>query len=318
MKSGVGRRRALATWGPCLATSTAVLLLSACSHYAGLRELPPPPPLPSSAPTTAAPPDYSKTNLAAVAGRSTTTILIDGGSATLGGSVNGPEGGVGGAVVHIERLVGDGLAAKDVLTNPDGTWQAPAVRGGRYRVRAFRAPDLALTDPQVFFLGGAENKVLLLALARFTGTTVRAAVAPRPPVIDVPAQLVVAVTIQSVDAQGIVRGAPVVGADVDIVLPADWALSSTNPRITDTRGQVSYQFTCTLLGSGGVSATVGFPDGTSQSYPLDLPPCSLPPPTTTIPPTTTTTVATTLLGTTTTAGGRPTTTRRATTTTSGP
>src|SRR3954468_15484125 len=113
-----------------------VLFAGACSSHRGLV-----PPVPSTVvletPTTA--PDLTGVGLAAVAGRTTTTsIPLGPGGATLNGTVTGPDGPVPSATVHIERLVGDASGSADVATQPDGTWTAPGLLGGRYRVRAWR------------------------------------------------------------------------------------------------------------------------------------------------------------------------------------
>src|SRR5207248_2824996 len=103
-----------------------------------------------------------------------------------------------------ERLVGDGVGSADIISQADGTWAAPNVLGGRYRVRAWRAPDLALTTPQLLFVGSTETKALSLRVDRYTGTGVQAAIAPSPPVVGEPANLVVSVTTRSVDDKGVV------------------------------------------------------------------------------------------------------------------
>src|SRR5207253_6341313 len=133
----------------------------------------------------------STVGLAGVSGRTTTSIDNGPGQAHLSGTVQAPEGFVPGATVHLERLVGTAFVATDVATNPDGTWKLDNIKGGRYRVRAFRAPDLALVAPQVFFLTGAETRTLPPQVAHSGGTNVSAAIAPNPPWPDEPASLVV-------------------------------------------------------------------------------------------------------------------------------
>src|SRR5688500_10725176 len=115
-------------------------------------ELPAPP---TTGPTTSttARPDLSGVVLPDVPGTTSTSIPVGPGEATLQGIVTAPEGAVPGATVLIERLVGDGAGSATVVAGPDGRWVAPQILGGRYRVRAWRAPDLALTSPASFFLG---------------------------------------------------------------------------------------------------------------------------------------------------------------------
>src|SRR5437899_8320268 len=84
--------------------------------------------------------DLSGVKIAGVPGKTTTTIGLGPGGATLNGSVAGPDGAVGGATIHVERLVGDAVASQDFPSNPDGTFTIPTLLGGRYRVRAY-VPD---------------------------------------------------------------------------------------------------------------------------------------------------------------------------------
>ena len=60
-------------------------------------------------------------------------------------------------------------------------------------VRAWRAPDLTLTRPQLFFLGATDTRVVTLALEQVQGVGVTAAVAPSPPFLDEPTGLAVTV-----------------------------------------------------------------------------------------------------------------------------
>src|SRR5205085_7477933 len=120
---------------------------------------------------------FSGVALPPVPGRTTTSVDNGPGKARLVGNVVGPEGGVPGATVHVERLVGDTVLATDVASNLDGTWQVNGVKGGRYRVRGWRAPDLALVGPVVFFLNGDETRTISLALGRYGGNGVAASLA---------------------------------------------------------------------------------------------------------------------------------------------
>ena len=244
----------------------AAALVACSSKYPDLPAPPKTIPLPPVTTT----PDYSAVGLHAVTGRTTsTTVPLGPGGATLNGSVTGPDGVEPNAVVHVERLVGNAVGAMDVPTNPDGTWSLPNVLGGRYRVRAWRTPDLALTDPAVFFLGATESKQVALPLTAYTGRSVAAAIAPRPAVIGQTANLVVRLVVQSVDDQGVVRGTPVVGATMQLSGSGDWRVRSENPIDTDADGEANYTVVCNTTGSQPLGVVV---DG--QYYDLKLPDCS--------------------------------------------
>jgi hypothetical protein len=247
---------------------------AACSHKKGY-DFPPPPNIPPDESTTV--PDYSSVKLAAIAGRTTTTIDNSPGRASLAGTVRAPEGAVPGAIVHVERLVGDAVLAVDVATNPDGTWKLENIKGGRYRLRAWRPPDLALTIPQVFFLNGTEKKTNLdLQVAHFTATNVSAVIAPTPPRVGQPANLAVQVTAVVVDPAGIVRATPQPNLQVDLQGGGSWQTQTSGTTFTDSGGTAFFRLTCEATGNQPLSAAV---NGTG--YPLNLPACVEAPPETT-------------------------------------
>ena len=118
----------------------------------------PTPPATAHAVVTAGPtlPDEPSRAVAegAVPGATTSTVpRIGPGAATLNGTVIGPEGPVGGATVEADRLVGDQVAATQTTTAADGSWSISSILGGRYRIRAWQQPSLAVTTPQILFLG---------------------------------------------------------------------------------------------------------------------------------------------------------------------
>lgn len=268
----------------------ACLVATAACTADGVAPLPAPPTT-RPRPSTTAVPDYSTVALAAVPGRTTTTIPITGGKATLNGSVTGPDGPVGQAVVHVERLVGDQAATVDVITNPDGTFALPQVFGGRYRVRAYRPPDLAQVKPELLFVGAEETKGLTLKMARHEGVAVSAAIAPNPPVPTEPANLLVQVTLKSVDAGGVVRAVPVPGVRLELFATGRWTVQGSAVQFADAGGRALWSVVCGRPGEQPLSVLVG--DG--DTHPLSLPACAEAPPETTTTSSTTTTTSSTVL-----------------------
>jgi hypothetical protein len=246
---------------------SAALVAAACSKKSGFDFPAHPPKVDPEESTTV--PDYSSVRLAALPGRTTTTVDNTPGRASMSGTVMAPDGAVPGATVHVERLVGDTVLALDIATNPDGTWRLDNIKGGRYRLRAWRAPDLALTDPLVFFLNGDEKKTnVTLLVNRYTGTNVSGAVAPNPPHVDEPANLVVQVTSVVVDPTGVVRATPLPNVQVDLQGSSSWRTESSTSGFTDVNGQVFWRMTCLASGNQPLSASVnGF------GYALNLPAC---------------------------------------------
>jgi hypothetical protein len=297
-----------------LAASAAWVVLAAGCQAKVVPPLPPAPKVPQT--TTTAVVDNSGVGLAGVPGRTTTTVVFGPGRATLNGTVNGPEGPVEGAVVHAERLVGDGAATMDILTAPDGSFSLPNILGGRYRIRSWKAApvNLALVEPQVFFLEGSESRNVDLNVARYQGIDVAAAIAPDPPLINVPASLVVQVVDRAVDDAGIVRSAPVPGARVELFGTGDWRVQTAAATTTDGAGRATWQLECRRVGTQPLSVVVG----ETSTFNLNLPACTVPPPTgeeqetpeTTVPPAPTTTTRATTTTTPTTRPPSTTTTTR--------
>lgn len=91
-------------------------------------------------------------------------VTIQGGEAGLEGGVSRDGEPVEGATVQLQRSV-DGVATSlEVLTGPGGYWAAPGIMGGRYMVRAWKEPDLALAQAEAVFLGEEEQRELHLVL----------------------------------------------------------------------------------------------------------------------------------------------------------
>src|SRR4051812_2205292 len=305
-----------------LLLAVVALLAAACTSKAKKdNEIKPLPPIAPVTTTTVV--DLSGVKLSGVAGKTTTTTLSLGpGGATLKGKVAGPEGAaVGGATIHVERLVGDATAMQDFSSNADGTFSIPTLLGGRYRVRAY-VPDpynLAQPGDNVFFLANNETKPLDLQMPQSWGGAIPSSRAPNPPFVNEPANLVVQVVNQVVDEKGIVRGTPVPGAKVELFGTGTWLVRTANPTVTDDRGLALYQVECAAVGEQSLSAVVN----DSVNSTLKVGQCGeLPPPTTTTaapPPSVTSAPA--APGTTTTTARQPgatTTTAPATTTTTRP
>lgn len=265
-----------------LAGLVALAALAGCAAGSGAVEpLPSPPSTSALAPTTT-PPDHSGVALPAVAGATTTTAPALGpGSASLNGKVLGPDGEpAGGATVRVERMVGESAAGHDVPVAADGTWSLPGVLGGRYRVRAWRAPDLAVVVPAFVFAGAAEAVHVELRLERHIGITPKPAVAPARPLVGETTDLVVQVTSRSVDDSGIVRGVPIAGATMELAPGGGWTVRPPNPAVADSTGRARWEIVCGGPGAQPLRLVV---NGTEQ-FQLALPACVEPPTPPTTPP----------------------------------
>jgi hypothetical protein len=265
-----------------------VIVPAACAVDGDVDPLPEPPRTVEPT-TTTIPVDYSGVPLAGVPGRTTTTIAFAPGKARLAGTVMGPEGPVPRATVRIQRVVGDSLATTEVVSRANGTWRLDLVKGGRYRVRSWRFPDLTQGPPQVLFLGGTEDKVVTLVVERKGGTLASSGLSPSPPEVGAPTNLVVGLRRRTVDGQGVVRSVSLASVEVTLAVVGDWRLLSPNPVITDPAGRARWRLTCQSIGSQALSVIVG-----TETFPLRLPGCAGagPPPPRPPPPPTRATAAT--------------------------
>lgn len=255
------------------AGAISIVILSSCMTSDGRTVEPlPPPPSTIAPPSTTIAPDFSQVALPKVRGATTTTrISIGPGGAAFKGTVIGPEGPVPNAPVRVERLLGGAVAAADLVTLPDGTWELPGIRGGAYRVRAWRAPDLALVQPAFIFIGAKQVFPLELKIERYAGPFATAAVAPNPPVVGPPVNLAVQLSSRSVDERGFVVGVPLVGARATLSsATGTWLAASANPTLTDANGRARWDMRCRAAGAQPLSVIV---DGAAAPLTLTLPPC---------------------------------------------
>jgi hypothetical protein len=278
-----------ATVASAAATLAAAAVLSSCSGSP--RAAAPTTTATSTTTTPTTRPNYAIVNLPAVAGRPVVPPLpVTPGPVTVSGTVTDDTGApVAAATVALERVVGDLTGQTQVTSAQDGTWTAQGILGGLYRIRAWRPPDLAQPVATVVFLSPtASSGPVGLHLDRYTGTSVRTAVSPNPPLLGEPVDLVVQVTSAAVGTDGVARSSPEAGAAVTITAAGQWAVDGNPEQTTSAAGQVSWQATCEALGAQAVSVTVNQGDPVG----LAVPACAPLPTTTTTSTTTTTTTPT--------------------------
>lgn len=247
-----------------------VIALSLVTAACGDGEEAPPPttaPVETTVPPTSRPPFTVTTTPGRPRTTTTQPTDISVGAARISGSVVGPQGLVAGASVKVERLVGDDVATAN-LTAHDGRFNLPSIRGGTYRVRAWKAPDLALSEPEVFFLAADENKTLELRLTRFGDLNVRVEVDPARLPAEEPFTVTVQVYAGSVNNDGVVQGVSRPGLVVQVAVSAGLALQGPDRATTDAAGRASFRIRCTAAGPVGGDAIVE-----STRTPLGLPNC---------------------------------------------
>ena len=262
-----------------------VVAAAACSDSDPFASLPEPDEVERESTTTTMEPDFTTVPLAAVEGSTTTVVAFGPGPVTIVGRVEGPDGVIPDAIVQLERVIGDTVVTTRVPTAPDGTWNLANVLGGRYRIRAWRTPDLATPRAELVFLESGPQRVVSLRVEPVGGVRVDNAIAPDPPIIFEEANLLVRVAERSVDAEGVTRDTPLASVAVRLVGSGDWRVQGSNTSFTGADGSVTFRVTCEEEGEQPLLAELE----NGQRYALVIPPCVDPDATTTTTEATTTT-----------------------------
>lgn len=217
--------------------------------------------------------DYSKRALRGVEGNTTTTIL-ERGKTRLAGIVRGPRGAVVNATVRVERLVFDRIITRDITSTAGGHWELADVPGGRYRIRAFKAPNVAQLEPVVVFVNDGENRRIDVIVETQLGHVALGTVAPDPPVLGRALSVVVLLAYREVGGDGIVRATPVPGVEVELISSSGrWTLRSDPSRTTNSAGRASFEMTCELRGPPALLLRVPSLD---LVLGIDAPACAVP------------------------------------------
>ena len=232
--------------------------------------------VPAPPPTTAAP-GAELPSLAAVRGTTTTTAPPNTGRARVFGYVTGPNGPVSGAVVRLERVIGDVTQIVDVGTTPEGFFDAASIGGGRYRVRAFLPPTLAQPTGEVLYLRHDEERSLDLVVEAFGEPAISIAVAPDPPLLGQEVNIAVRVSARVVDADGVVRTDSLAGATVQVSTTGGWATPQPSSATTGGDGQAQFRSQCSSVAASQVHVTVRAPGAVAGAPPttasFDVPTC---------------------------------------------
>ena len=201
--------------------------------------------------------------------RSVPRLAVRGGGASLRGTVFGPDGPVEGAVVRIERFVGDDFGREDVSTNGEGRWEASGLLGGRYKVRAWARPDLATIEPQAAFLANEDGAATLdMAVERFEGEQIQGALDIPDPAVGQIVTLRALVSSIEVDEDGIVSGVGIEGREVELVVLGGIRIVGPKKAETNAEGIVELSVVCMVTGFHGVTLRSG-----ELTVDVDLPEC---------------------------------------------
>lgn len=214
--------------------------------------------------------DLSGVVLQGVSGTTTTTIPQNVGKVAFRGAVRTPEGQlVPGATVRAEWWRVEPPVVIEVLTNDQGQWEIKEVAGGRWKIRAYRAPDFATGKVEQVFADKDAEREVDLEVRNVEDLSITSDIEPDPPITDFNAQLVVVFADRTVDAEGRTITTPIVGMPVTLVSDAAWIrVSGEATETTDSTGRVSWVVKCRE--DGPHSLAVSSPLGTET---LDVAPC---------------------------------------------
>jgi len=255
--------------------AAAVLLLLVAAACSGGGP-PPPPTVPATVPDDPSPPTApsaptTPTTFSAVPGRPRTTVVepVDmfGGAARIAGRVSTPQGPVVAATVRVERLVDDQVDTRD-LNAFDGSFSLGDIRGGAYRVRAWKLPDLLLLDPEVFFLAADESKTLDLQLSRVADVNVRTTLDPARPPAEGPYNVTIFLFAGTVSDQGTLNAIPRPQTPVQLEAGNGLTVVGTDRGQTDANGRVRFTVRCVAAGPVNAEVLVS-----TFRLNLGLPPC---------------------------------------------
>jgi len=222
---------------------------------------------------TTAPSSFAAITLGKVAGTTTIKPVRTSGSARIRGTVTAATASAAGVVVHLERV--DGALITDVAAAEDGRYEFANLAGGGYTLRAYLPPALAKAEPEVFFVRDGEDHRVDLVVEQVGKLVVTSAVAPDPPVVGQPFNIVVRVASRTVDAEGVVRTTPVPGAIVALSQGANVVVVGGTTAPTTAEGTVTYLSSCKQPGPLNLAAVVKLTAAdVGQSVPIDLPACT--------------------------------------------
>lgn len=191
--------------------------------------------------------------------RTVTTLPVDisGGQARISGTVVGPGGIVPNAVIRVERLLGAEVSTLTVTSTASGSFSLPSVRGGHYRMRAWRVPDLLMLQPEAFFLAAEEQKYLDLRLIGVGELNLRVATDPAVLPREAPFSIVITAYTGEVTPDGTLQGTSRNGLAVQFVVGQNLGLQGPDKGTTDAVGMATFRAKCTGAGPAAADVIAG-------------------------------------------------------------
>ena len=166
------------------------------------------------------------------------------GTATIKGRVT-VDGRGAAARVRLERFVGDRYGVLDVDANGEGAFEVKDALGGRYRIRAWDAPEYSAIPSVTVFVPSKGDFTVDVPMRAFEGPRIQVALDTAVPAVGSPATLKALLTEQQVDGEGYLSGEGI--GDGDLTLTVDSSslrIGSANPTSTSADGSASWTVTC--------------------------------------------------------------------------
>jgi len=200
--------------------------------------------------------DVALPSLATAATTPTVPALL-GGAAQLEGVVLGPDRApLAGATVRLERLVGANGASVDLTADGNGAFSLDRLVGGRYRIRAWRAPTYAQLSSEVTFVADGEQRSLVLNVDAPNRLDVWATAGPSTVAIGQTGTLTVNVLVDRVDPDG--RVVQVGRANEAVSVVGGGVLAGQNGQsMSAANGTVSFPFRCNQAGAASLAVAAG-------------------------------------------------------------
>ncbi len=199
------------------------------------------------------------------------------GSATISGRVT-VDGGGHGARVRLERFVGDATGVLDIDTDGSGGFKVEHALGGRYRIRAWDAPEYASIPTVTVFVPADGEIGVDVPMREFQGPRLQLALDTAVPAVGSTATLEALVTEQEIDGEGYLSGAGLSDVDLTLTVGSGFRITSANPTTTGDDGRASWTLVCRSEGAHDVTVEFGESGSTVVTLPTCLPPPETPEP----------------------------------------
>lgn len=196
-------------------------------------------------------------------------VEVTGGTASLDGMVTLVDRTpVAGATVRIERFTSDGQAVAETLSSSDGSWTAPGLHGGRFRVRAF-APDVLASVESVVVVVPQNGSLTLSLRVEGPAEGLRFdSVGPLGIAVGTAGTTAIVVSREAVDEAGRIVQLPVAGQALTATFTAPARVLSESIVVTDSGGASRFLVACEAEGTS-IARLVLDEDRSS----VTLPPC---------------------------------------------